>query len=203
MADTRRMGPAKSETRTLLLDHAERLMAEEGYAAVTSRRLAKDAGLSPQIVYYYFQTMDALFEAVFVRLAETLLKASETVKDAEDPLMALWNLSADPATAVLTTEIVALANHRKGLRALVQKFGREYQSRQAEIIGAEYARLGYDLALWPPMVLAAVMENMARGFALGESLQVTAQDEARDFVRKRLREFSAGLTAGTAPPSHR
>ena len=41
MAPARRNGAHDSETRTALLDAAEHLMLEEGYAAVTSRRVAQ------------------------------------------------------------------------------------------------------------------------------------------------------------------
>ncbi len=45
-------------------------MLEEGYAAVTSRRVAAQAGLKPQLVHYYFRTMDDLFLAAYRRRAE-------------------------------------------------------------------------------------------------------------------------------------
>ena len=58
----------------MLLDAAERVMIAEGYAAVTSRRVAAEAGLKPQLVHYYFATMDDLFLAVFRRRAEVGLE---------------------------------------------------------------------------------------------------------------------------------
>ena len=57
-------------TAQVLLDAAEQLMLDDGYAAVTSRRVADKAGLKPQLVHYYFRTMDDLFEAIFRRRAE-------------------------------------------------------------------------------------------------------------------------------------
>ena len=45
-------------------------MLEEGYAAVTSRRVGREAGISSQLVHYYFRTMDDLFLEVFRRRAE-------------------------------------------------------------------------------------------------------------------------------------
>ena len=45
-------------------------MLEEGYAAVTSRRVAAQAGLKPQLVHYYFRTMDDLFLAAYRRRAD-------------------------------------------------------------------------------------------------------------------------------------
>ena len=43
---TRRIGAEDSATRARLLDVAQQLMLDEGYAAVTSRRVAREAGLS-------------------------------------------------------------------------------------------------------------------------------------------------------------
>ena len=60
----RRIGAESSTTRQALLDAAEQVMREEGYAAVTSRRVAQRAGLKPQLVHYYFRTMDELFLAL-------------------------------------------------------------------------------------------------------------------------------------------
>ena len=54
----RRIGSEDSKTRSALLDAAQALMLEEGYAAVTSRRVAARADLKPQLVHYYFRTMD-------------------------------------------------------------------------------------------------------------------------------------------------
>ena len=70
MASARRIGAPDAKNRVVLLDAAEQLLLEEGYAAVTSRRVAEKAGLKPQLVHYYFRTMEDLFLAVFRRRAE-------------------------------------------------------------------------------------------------------------------------------------
>ena len=64
MTAPRRMGTETSETRFLLLDITEQVMLQDGYAAVSSRRVAKDAGVAPALVHYYFGTLDDLFVAV-------------------------------------------------------------------------------------------------------------------------------------------
>ena len=63
----RRLGAPDAKNRTVLLDAAEQLMRDEGYAAVTSRRVAEKAGLKPQLVHYYFRTMDDLFLELYRR----------------------------------------------------------------------------------------------------------------------------------------
>ena len=45
MASARRIGAPDAKNRGVLLDAAEQLLLEEGYAAVTSRRVAERAGL--------------------------------------------------------------------------------------------------------------------------------------------------------------
>lgn len=45
MASNRRIGTETSQTRNLLLQAAANLMRDEGYAEVSSRKLARKAGL--------------------------------------------------------------------------------------------------------------------------------------------------------------
>ena len=78
MTSARRIGAPDAKNRVVLLDAAEQLLLEEGYASVTSRRVAEKAGLKPQLVHYYFRTMEDLFLAVFRRMAEAGLSVLTT-----------------------------------------------------------------------------------------------------------------------------
>src|SRR6059058_4508318 len=93
VASGRRIGAPDAKNRGVLLDAAEQLLLEEGYAAVTSRRLAERAGLKPQLVHYYFRTMEDLFLEVFRRRAEEGLGVLKTALAAPQPLWALWRFS--------------------------------------------------------------------------------------------------------------
>jgi AcrR family transcriptional regulator len=55
------------ETRSRVLDTAERLIAAEGYATVSLRRITQAAGANVAAVNYYFESKHALLEAIFVR----------------------------------------------------------------------------------------------------------------------------------------
>src|SRR5437764_10923358 len=57
----------ESKTRTTLLDAAETILLEDGYASVTSRRVAERAGVNAALVYHYFDSMDGLFVELFRR----------------------------------------------------------------------------------------------------------------------------------------
>ena len=130
----RRIGAVDSKTRAQLLDAAELLLLEEGYAAVTSRRVAARAGLKPQLVHYYFRTMDDLFVEVFRRRAEENVARVERAIATDGSLRALWQLNADPRGARFNIEFVALANHRKAIRAEIARYAERFRAAQLEAV---------------------------------------------------------------------
>ena len=51
---------ARAAAEEALLDAAERLLADAGYAGVTTRRLAEEAGINHGLVHYYFGSNENL-----------------------------------------------------------------------------------------------------------------------------------------------
>src|SRR6516225_639477 len=98
-------------------------MLESGYAAVSSRRVAARAGLKPQLVHYYFRTMDDLFLALFRSRTDGGLERHAEALASDRPLRALWEVSRDPEGTALIMEFSALANHRKVIAAEIQRYG--------------------------------------------------------------------------------
>src|SRR6476659_8225993 len=113
MASPRRIGALYAKNRGVLLDAAEQLLVEEGYAAVTSRRVAERAGLKPQLVHYYFRTMEDLFLEAFRRRAEEGLGVLAEALESPQPLWALWRFSTMSEATRVPLEFMGLANHRK------------------------------------------------------------------------------------------
>jgi len=134
MASTRRIGKESSKTRALLLDATERLMVEEGYAAVSSRRVAAAASAKPALVHYYFPTMDDLFVALFRRGAERNMERLTRAAASDRPLRALWDLSREQRGALLLTEFAALSRHRTAVRAELAAYGRRYRRLQLRTV---------------------------------------------------------------------
>ena len=124
----RRLGAPDAKNRTVLLDAAEQLMRDEGYAAVTSRRVDEQAGLKPQLVHYYFRTMDDLFLELFRRRADQMLHYHHLALNSSQPLWALWELNTDAAGTAMTMEFIALANHRKTLRAEIARYAELFRT---------------------------------------------------------------------------
>jgi AcrR family transcriptional regulator len=94
----------------------EELMREEGYAAVSSRRVASVAGLKSQLVHYHFGTMDELFLALFQRAEAEYFERHAQAVTSSNPIRALWALSIDRHGMGLIFEFMALANHRELIR---------------------------------------------------------------------------------------
>ena len=180
---SRRIGAEDSVTRAQLLDAAERLLLEDGYAAVTSRRVAAAAGLKPQLVHYYFRTMDDLFVAVFRRRAEDNLARFERTPPADRTLRWLWDVNADPRRAGFMIEFVALANHRKAIRAEIAAYAERWRALQVAALGDALAAAGVDADELPPEAALLVATGLAQVLGIEQALGVSAGHAAAvDFV---------------------
>ena len=187
---SRRIGARDSKTRARLLDAAERVLLGEGYAAVTSRRVAAKAGLKPQLVHYYFRTMEDLFLEVFRRRAEENLARLERAIAADDSLRTLWRINADPRGVAFTMEFVALANHRKAIRAEVARYAERFRSAQAEAFSAALARHGISEDQLPPIVALLTMTGLSQVLAIEDALGVTTgHGTTRAFVERTIAEL--------------
>jgi AcrR family transcriptional regulator len=75
--ERREVSDARQQATTALMDAAERLLYEVGYAGVTTRRVAEEAGVKHGLVHYYFGSMEELLTQTLERLAERLVKPLE------------------------------------------------------------------------------------------------------------------------------
>lgn len=200
MTSARRLGAPDAKNRSLLLDAAEQLMLEEGYAAVTSRRVAQKAALKPQLVHYYFRTMDDLFLAAFRRRAEDGLKIQARALEAPQPLWALWRFSLDPAATALTMEYIALANHRKALKAEIAYFAERFREEQRKTVSTILGRYGMDPDDVPPLAWSVLITSVSRVLVIEQALGMsTGHAETVAFVESYLRRLE-GEPAGV--PAH-
>ncbi len=178
MTTPRRIGTEESATRGALLDAALALMLEEGYAAVTSRKVAAKAGLKPQLVHYYFRTMDDLFLALLRRGAEQNLERQARALRSPQPLRALWQLLTDPAAAALTQEFSALTNHRKAIRAEYAALADQFRRQQEEMLRPVLRDYGVDPSVLPAEALMLMLAGISRILVLEEQMGVERGHEA-------------------------
>lgn len=170
----RRIGAEDSHTRVQLLDAAETLLLEDGYAAVTSRKVAAKAGLKPQLVHYYFRTMDDLFLEVFRRRADENLARFEREVAQLPSLATLWRFGADPRGAVFTIEFAALANHRKAIRAEVARYAERYRAAQLHALASMGAAGSIAGAGLPPTAVLLLLTGVTQVLGIERALGVSA-----------------------------
>jgi AcrR family transcriptional regulator len=191
----RRFGPETSATRTRLLDVTEQLMLDEGYAAVSTRRVAKNAGLTPGLVHYYFRTTDDLLIALYRRSTERNYERLVAALASEDPVQALWELSSEPMRTTLTLEFLALANHRKAIRAEIVRYAELARTLQVEAM-ARILKTAPQAAV-SPFGVTALIVVIARGLTMEENVGITTgHEEARELV-----EWLLSLIARSPPPT--
>jgi AcrR family transcriptional regulator len=155
------MGPQDSATSNALLDATERVLRNDGYGAATSRRIAAEAGIKQQLVYYYFRTMDELLLATFQRrTARALARLAEDVA-ADLPVRALWENMTATVDGKLAFEFVALANHHEGVRKEVARFMSESRRMEAEAIARQFKERGVDPGPCSPMAAAFIMYSVS------------------------------------------
>lgn len=58
-----------------ILDSAEKLFLEKGYALTSTVEIAKKAGCNQALVHYYFRSKDKLFNTVFIKKVSLLLSS--------------------------------------------------------------------------------------------------------------------------------
>lgn len=125
----RRMGRPDATVRFDLLDATERVLARDGYPAVTSRNVGREAGVDQKLVFYYFKNMEELVVATFRRRSEAFLAELGRLASIESPIRALWALSSH-RSGRLVIEFMAMATRNEALRDEVAA----YSMRANEII---------------------------------------------------------------------
>jgi TetR/AcrR family transcriptional regulator len=180
---TRRVGTEMSATRAVILDTTEQLMVEEGYAAISTRRVAAEAGLKPALVHYYFVTTDDLFLATYRRAADRYFERLTAALEAPRPVAAMWKLSMNPTRTTLAVEFMALANHRKSIRAEIARNIERTREVHTTLLSRLPRSALNDPKICPPITVSLLIAALTRALVMEDALGVTSgHAEAEAFV---------------------
>ena len=114
-----------------LLDAAQVVFAREGLRSVSLRAIAREAGCDPALIYYHFDSKEAMFTALLARRVPPLVGALKRIADPSDlrpTPVRLWdvmgafhrNLSHDPGfRSLIRGEIV---RGTEGIQEQIQAF---------------------------------------------------------------------------------
>jgi AcrR family transcriptional regulator len=187
--------------RKLLLDAAQQLMLEEGYGAVTTRRVAAKAGLKPQLVHYYFESMDQLLLELLRRVTAHSRERLAHALEAPEPLRALWELSTNRDITALTVEMMALANHRKAIRAELAANAKYLRRTQVESLSKLFEQMGIVDDVVRPDAVMVVITSLAQSLVMEKSLGITTgHRNTRAMMEHFLTQLDLRARSSTVAP---
>jgi AcrR family transcriptional regulator len=170
--------PSTRETaEEAFLDAAERLLVEVGYAGITTRRLAEEAGANHGLVHYYFGSMEHLLVRVLERFTERLIRRQRDMYAQDLPFIEKWRqamrylLSEDIPYEKVWLELQALAWNHPELRERVDRVNAEWRSVLTEAF--EQARREHHIEMPIDALVSLVMT-----FNLGIMVERAAGIEA-------------------------
>jgi AcrR family transcriptional regulator len=157
---------ARQSTEEAFLDAAERLLVEVGYAGITSRRLAREAGANQGLVH---GSMENLLVRVLERVTERLIARQRAMY--ADPGMSFldkWRqamryLDEDREYQKVWYELQALAWNRPELRERVAHVDQEWRAVLREALAGPRERYGIEM---PLEALVALVMTFNEGIML-------------------------------------
>jgi AcrR family transcriptional regulator len=174
--------------RDALLDATEAIMLGEGYAAVSTRRVAAKAGTDKALVHYYFGSMDDVFIAVFRRNAERGAERLRGALASPQPLWNVWDAMHDPSSTALMTEFIALANHREAVKSVMVENSRKFRRMQLDGLAHVLESYGLDPKEWPPAAVIVLLAGISRHLRTDEAFGVgLGHDETVALVERHIR----------------
>jgi AcrR family transcriptional regulator len=140
------------ETEQALLDAAERLLFDFGAAAITTRRVAQEAGVNHGLVHYYFGSVEQLLVRVLERFTERLIARQRQLYAADEPFLEKWRtamayLEEDRPYQKIWFELQALAWNRPELQERLARVNEEWRAVLSEAFAPVHEELGLEIPL--------------------------------------------------------
>jgi AcrR family transcriptional regulator len=144
---------SRSAAKDALLDAAERLLVEVGYAGITTRRLAEEAGVNHGLVHYYFGSIENVFVRVLERYTAALTARQRAMYATDVPFIEKWRqamhylVADDVAYEKIWFELQALAWNRPELRERVAHVNDEWRAVLTEAFAEPHERYRIEMPL--------------------------------------------------------
>ena len=168
----RRLGAKDSRTRRRLIEAAEELIHDEGYAAVSARNVAERAKLSTALVHYYFLNMDTLILDTFRHTSNKYRKLYRKALRSDRPIREIWNLNSDPYNAATMQEYIALASHRPSLQREIVDATARFRLTQVADISRILQEKGVDTDELSVMSLVMLMQTSSITLVMEDNLGI-------------------------------
>ena len=193
------VSPTRVEAREAFLDAAERLLVDVGWADVTTRRLAQEAGLNHGLVHYYFGSMEEVLVEVLERFTARLIERQRALYGGDEPFIEKWRtamryLDEDRSSGYQKVwfELQALAWNRPALRERVAHVNAEWRLVLTEALSAAMTAYGLDRRRLPVDAVVSLVITFNEGIMLERLSSITeGHDNLLQTIDRWLRSLEA------------
>ena len=196
MARARERQPISEQRQQVpvkLMDAAERLLYDVGYAGVTTRAVAEEAGVKHGLVHYYFGSMDELLTQTLERFVDQLAGALEALYD--DPGLSFadkWRLGSqfwvdEPASRFpkILLELLAMGWNMRSLQPRLTQVHARCRAIFERHFGQALRDYGLDETEFPLKVIVAAVTSFQLGLIVeGLSDVHEGHQELLDWIQR-------------------
>ncbi len=144
---------ARAGAEEALLDAAERLLVDIGYARITTRRLAEEAGVNHGLVHYYFGSNENVLVQALERFTARLIARQREMYAADTPFAEKWRtamhylVQEDLTYEKVWLELQALGWNDPALRERLVRVNSEWRAVLTEAFDEPRRALGIEMPL--------------------------------------------------------
>ena len=164
---------AQNDTVDAFLDAAERLLISVGYAGVSARRLAEEAGANHGLIHYYFGSMEQLLVQVLERFTQRLIERQRAMYAADAPFLEKWRtavgyLDDDLASGYqkIWFELQALGWNHPELRERLARIHSQWRETLTQAFTEALADYHLDTERFPLDAIVALVVTFNEGIIL-------------------------------------
>ena len=164
---------ARSANEEAFLDAAERLLVSSGYAGISVRRLADEAGANHGLVHYYFGSMEELFLRVLERFTLRLIERQRAMYSTDAPFIEKWRNAMryleedlDAGYPKVWFELQAMAWNHPDMRERVALVNGEWRAVLTEAFTDAAKGYGLDRRRFPVAAMVSLVMTFNEGLML-------------------------------------
>jgi AcrR family transcriptional regulator len=199
---------ARQQATVALLDAAEQLLYEVGYAGVTTRAVAEAAGVNHGLVHYYFGSMEELLTQTLERFVQQMAGALDALYS--DPTLSFaekWRLGSqfwieEPTSRFpkILLELLAMGWNMPSLQPRLAEVHARFRASFEFHFGQAMREYGLDESEFPLKVIVAAVTSYQLGLIVeGLSGVEDGHRELLDWIQQWVDGLEAG--AGHADKS--
>jgi AcrR family transcriptional regulator len=199
----RQISDARQQATVALMDAAECLLYEVGYAGVTTRAVAEAAGVNHGLVHYYFGSMEELLTRTLERFVEQLAVALETLyADPDLSFAEKWRLGSqfwveEPTSRFpkILLELLAMGWNMPVLRVRLTEVHAQFRAIFEHHFGQALRDYDVDESQFPLKVIVAAVTSFQLGLIVeGLSGVEDGHQELLDWIQQRIDALEAKCT---------